>query len=193
MLLPAPGVKCRTEDWECEWLTFSKLTKVGQGVNEMLLNRRVQGRIQFSLEFTGHLVFPCLREQFLPGEVLLHVSDRVVPLSGDAFLQSAISPSAGLCGVIAGVGLALNQRRSAAPPGPLERFVGHSIKGDDIVAIDGNASKTVAPGMAAQVLGFRLLFRAVRFFPRRALRHKENGQKLRPRESQSFIPRVDNI
>ena len=103
-----------------------------------------------------------------------------MPLSGDAFLQSAISPSAVLCGVIAGVGLALNKRRSAAPPGPLERFVGHSIKGDDIVAIDGNARKTMAPGMAAQVLGFHLLFRAVRFFSRSALRHKENGQRLRP-------------
>ena len=117
-----------------------------------------EDRIQPSRKFTSHLVFPRLSEQPLSRKVPLHVLNGVMPLFIDGSLRSALLLMAGLCLVIVGIRLALDQRWSATPPCPLERLVRHPINGDHVVTIDGNARKTMALCPAAQVFGVRSPF-----------------------------------
>ncbi len=146
------------------------------------------GRIQFLFESVDDLLLPCRGEQPLAVEVSLHAGDGVFRLPALDLFRIAILGRIDLGVPIPAVGLALDQGWPLAAASPCDGFLGYPVDRYNVVAVDGDAGKSVGLGLDADVrhLGLKLKIDALR--PQVVLADEDDRQVVNAGEVQSLMP-----
>src|SRR5882724_7396816 len=128
----------------------------GLGIRRLV--SEIDGGIQLDLKVVEDLLLEIVRPEVLLAQVILHEDDGVFRLPVLHLLRLAILGGIDLRMAVPAIGLALDERGTAAATGAIYGLSGDAIDSDDVIAIDGDAGESVSLSFDAEVLDLGLHF-----------------------------------